>query len=81
MKLEIKSFALATAILCGLGLFSFTWWVMLFDGFTGEITLIGKLYRGYSISIAGSFIGLAWAFFDGLLGGAMFAWLYNSLKS
>lgn len=34
-----------------------------------ERTLIGQLYRGYSISPAGSIIGLIWAFFDGLTGG------------
>jgi hypothetical protein len=46
-----------------------------------ERTLIGQLYRGYSISPAGSFIGLIWAFFDGLIGGAIFAWLYNAIAN
>lgn len=51
-----------------------------FDGVTGEPTLIGRLYRGYNISPTGSIIGLAWAFFDGLIIGAIFAWLYNVLS-
>ena len=49
------------------------------DDATGERTWLGQLYRGYSVSPLGSVIGLAWAFFDGLAGGAVFAWLYNFL--
>ena len=80
MKLNIKSFALTCGLVWGFALFLLTWWIMAFDGSTGEPTLIGRLYRGYSISPAGSFIGLAWAFGDGLIGGAIFAWLYNLLS-
>ena len=79
MKLNIKSFALACGIVWGLGLFFLTWWVIAFDGATGQPTLIGKLYRGYTISPIGSVIGLVYGFFDALIGGAIFAWLYNKL--
>jgi len=79
MKLNIKAFALSCGLIWSLGLFALTWWIIAFDGATGEITLIGRLYRGYSISPMGSVIGLAWAFVDGLAGGAIFAWLYNLL--
>jgi len=41
--------------------------------------MIGAVYRGYNISPTGSFIGLAWGLVDGLIGGAIFAWLYNCL--
>ncbi len=50
MKLNIKAFALACGILWGLGLFFLTWWLIALDGATGEITWIGRLYRGYNIS-------------------------------
>ena len=79
MKLNIKAFALTCGLVWGLGLFFLTWWVIAFDGVTGEPTLIGRLYRGYSISPLGSLVGLGWAFFDGLIGGAVFAWLYNKI--
>ena len=79
MKLNVKAFALTFALWWGLGLFFLTWWIIAFDGATGEITMIGHLYRGYTISPLGSVIGLVWAFFDGLIGGALFAWLYNLL--
>ena len=81
MKLDVKSFALTTGLFWGIGLFLFTWWVIAFDGVTGDITLIGRLYRGYSISPTGSLLGLLWGFVDGLIGGALFAWLYNSISS
>ena len=77
MKLNIKAFALACGILWGLGLFFLTWWLIALGGATGEITWIGRLYRGYSISPIGSLFGLVWGFFDALIGGAIFAWLYN----
>ena len=77
MKLDIKAFAFSCGLLWGLGLFILTWWIIAFDGATGEITLLGRLYRGYSISPVGSFAGLAWGFADGFFGGLIFAWLYN----
>ena len=77
MKLNIKAFALTCGVIWGIGLFVITWWIIAFDGATGEPTLIGLVYRGYRISPIGSLIGLLWAFADGLVGGAIFAWLYN----
>ncbi len=40
---------------------------------------IGHWYRGYNISATGSVIGMVWGFFDGAIGGFIFAWLYNLL--
>ncbi len=79
MKLNVKAFALTCGLICGFGLFFITLWIMFFDGATGDVTFIGRLYRGYNISFVGSLIGLVWAFFDALIGGAIFAWLYNLL--
>ncbi len=81
MKINVKAFALTCAIIWSLGLFALTWWIIAFDGATHEVTLIGRLYRGYNISPAGSFIGLVWGFFDALIGGAVTAWLYNRLAA
>ena len=79
MKLNIKAFALTCGILWGLGLFFLTWWLIPFGGATREPTLIGKVYLGYTVSPIGSVIGLVYAFFDALIGGAIFAWLYNKI--
>ncbi|MBU1260458.1 MAG: bacteriophage holin [Planctomycetes bacterium] len=77
MKLNVKAFALTFGLWWGLGLFFLTWWLIAFDGASGDPTFIGRLYRGYTVSPIGSVIGLVWAFFDGAIGGAIFAWLYN----
>jgi hypothetical protein len=79
MRFSVKSFALTCGILIGLGVFLLTWWIIIFDGSSCETTFIGRIYRGYNISPLGSLFGLIWGFIDGLIGGAVFAWLYNLL--
>ena len=81
MKLNIKAFALALGLIWGVGIFLLTWWIIAFEGSTGEPTLIGRLYRGYSISPLGSIIGLLYGVVDGVVGGAVFAWLYNTFAT
>jgi len=77
MKLNIKAFAAAFGLIWGIGIFVLTWWIIAFEGSTEDITFLGRVYRGYNISPAGSVIGLLWALADGAIGGAIFAWLYN----
>jgi hypothetical protein len=79
MRLNVKAFALASSLIWGLGLFLLTWWIIAFEGATGDATLIGRVYRGYTITPLGSVIGLIWALVDGLIGGAILAWLYNRI--
>ena len=81
MKLDVRAFAITCALVWGLGLFVLTWWIIAFEGATGDPTLIGRVYRGYTITPLGSVIGLVWGLLDGLIGGAIFAWLYNLLAS
>jgi len=79
MKLNVTAFALACGVCWGLGVFLLTWWVIAFDGVSHDVTPLARVYRGYSLSPVGSLIGLAWALPDGLIGGAVLAWLYNLL--
>jgi hypothetical protein len=79
MKLNVKALALASGLIWGFGLFLLTLWIIFFDGASGDVTFIGRFYRGYNISFTGALIGLVWAFVDGAIGGAIFAWLYNLL--
>lgn len=81
MKLNVKGFALSLGLFWGFGLLFITWWIIFFEGASGNITLIGKIYRGYNLSLTGSLIGFLWALIDGLIGGAIFAWLYNTLST
>ena len=80
MRLDVKAFGLVCGLVWGIGLFLLTWWIIAFEGATVDVTFIGRIYRGYSVTPVGSVIGLAWAFFDGLIGGLIFAWLYNLLS-
>jgi hypothetical protein len=81
MKLDVKAFALTCGIVWGLGLPVLTWWIIAFDGPSVDPTWLGHLYRGYNLTITGSLIGAVWAFFDGLIGGAVFAWLYDLMEA
>jgi hypothetical protein len=78
MKLNGKALALAAGILCGLAL-SVVTLAAFWRGSGQHLTLLSVIYFGYSISYLGSVIGLAYGFATGLLGGALFAWLYNLL--
>ena len=80
MKLNLKALAFACSILWGAVVFLVTWWIIILDGASGEPTWLAQVYRGYSISVTGSFIGLAWGLVDGLIGGAAVAWLYNKFS-
>jgi hypothetical protein len=82
MKWNVRAFALAFGIWWGVGIFLVTWWVIAFGGgSTGEPTFLGRIYLGYEISPLGSVIGLVWGFVDALIGGAIFAWLYNVIAT
>ncbi len=35
MKLNVKAFAAACALIWGVGLYLMTWWIILFDGASG----------------------------------------------
>ena len=79
MKLSVKAFALSCGIIWGVGLLALALWVTLL-GVQGEHkTLLERVYLGYRFTALGSLVGLAWGLADGLIGGAVFAWLYNKL--
>ncbi len=77
MKLSIRAFALAFAIWWGGSVFLLTWWLIAAHGADPSPSLLGSFYFGYSMTPAGSLVGFAWGFADGLIGGAILAWLYN----
>lgn len=79
MKLSVRSLALTCGIILGVGIFLITWWLILIYGASGDKTVIGIVYVGYNVSPLGSLIGLGYGFVDGLICGAVFAWLYNRL--
>ena len=81
MRLNLRAFSLTCGLVWGVGVFLLTWWIIAFEGATGDVTWIGRIYRGYDVSPVGSVVGLVWALVDGLIFGAIFAWLYNWLAA
>ncbi|UCH65754.1 MAG: bacteriophage holin [Ignavibacterium sp.] len=79
MKLNIKSFSLTCGIIWGLAVLLSTWWMLLTNASGKTFGKLSKFYLGFSVSWGGSFVGLIWGFVDGLIIGAVFAWLYNKL--
>ena len=77
MKLNVKAFALTCGLVWGIGILAFTWWIIAFEGAARDVTFLGRIYRGYSVTPLGSVIGLVWGLVDGAIGGVIFAWLYN----
>lgn len=77
MKLNIKAFAIAFGVWWGIGLFILALWMSAMQGMNGQGWMMQGVYPGYSWSIAGAFIGLAWGFVCGVICGAILAWLYN----
>lgn len=79
MKLHSIRFGLALGIiwaLCALFLGLMATYV---NWGNAMVEVIASLYIGYAPTVAGSFIGLVWAFFDAFIGGFLVAWLYNRL--
>lgn len=79
VKLNVKAFALAAGLVWGINWFILTWWMILFEGITHDVTLLGRWYRGFTVSPVGSLVALGYGFIDGALIGLLLAWLYNRL--
>ena len=77
MKLDLKAAANTLALMWGLGLFTMTWWLIIWDGASQDPNLLSKFYIGYRVTPLGSVIGLGWALLDGWIAGALLVWLYN----
>ena len=78
--MSIRAFALTAGIFGAATMFFLAWWLILTGNAEGPVTLIEKIYIGYSFTPMGSVIGAAWGFVDWGIAGAIFAWLYNKIK-
>ncbi|HHN65843.1 MAG TPA: hypothetical protein ENK09_10830 [Nitrospirae bacterium] len=80
MKLRPLYLGASIGIVWGGSLF-ITTWLSYFTGY-GELflkTMAQSIYPGYSITPLGSFLGLVYGFIDGLVSGAIVAFIYNRL--
>lgn len=77
MKLSPKAVGLTMGILSGLALLIMTLLSLYANYLTHFSELLIDVYPYYEISLQGAFAGLVWGFIDGLIGGLLFAWIYN----
>lgn len=78
MKLRPLYLGISLGIVWGGSLF-ITTWVSYFTGY-GRLfleALAKSIYPGYTITPAGSLLGLFYGFLDGLISGALVAFIYN----
>jgi hypothetical protein len=79
MKIDARRLSLAGGILWGLVMFVITL-VSLPTGYAAEfLKMMGSIYPGYHVSIAGSFVGLVYGFVDGYVGLYLFVLVYARL--
>jgi hypothetical protein len=78
MKFNIKAFALASGLMYAFVLFVSVLWLVA-RGYSNQETLLNMVYPYLTISPLGSLLGLIYGLFDGVIIGALFAWLYNHL--
>lgn len=45
------------------------------------VNMVSEVYLGYGPTPVGALVGIMWGFIDGLVCGAIFAWLYNKLAA
>ncbi|MBI3190159.1 bacteriophage holin [archaeon] len=76
-KINAKNLGLAGGILWGLSMFAMTIAASTIGYGRTFMETYGSLHPGYSVSIAGSAIGLVYGFVCGFVGLYIIAWLYN----
>lgn len=78
-RYNIKAFAAVCGVMWGLALFVGACCVWLREGRKTRKLELGRFYPGYNASPTGSIFGLMWGLLDGVIGGGLFAWMYNML--
>ena len=79
VRLEAVVQGVAAGVMTGFIIFLVTHWMLLRGGpfVSPHLVLLGQFLPGYRVSIAGSFVGLAWGFAYGFAGGYLVSSLYN----
>jgi len=76
-KLSVKGLAVSLGTLWAIAIFLMGIAATVSGWGNSFVNLLGSMYIGYSASLVGSIIGAVWALIDGLICGALVAWLYN----
>lgn len=77
---SVRGLALSCGILWALAML-FMGLMGLYYGYGLEfLKVMESVYVGFELSLMGVVIGTVWGFIDGIVGGAIFAWVYNKLR-
>jgi hypothetical protein len=77
--LNAKAVGLALGLVCGLGIFVLTNWLVIKGGnrVGPHLSLLSQYFFGYRVTFLGSLIGFAYGFAVGTISGALISWIYN----
>ena len=82
MQLSIKNFAISCSIIWGLAILIISTSNFIWPTYGGVfLTVVASIYPGYEAmqGVNSIIVGTLYAIVDAGIGGAIFAWLYNSL--
>jgi hypothetical protein len=75
--LNVKALATAGGVLWGIYMLMIGWAAWLFNWGNAFVAAMSSVYIGFRPTFLGGIIGAAWGFFDGVVAGAIMAWVYN----
>jgi len=78
MKLQPFALGVAVGVMWAAYVF-FAGIFAMFEWGVAMVNALGSFYLGYGPSFLGAVIGALWAFVDGLVAGAVIAWIYNAV--
>jgi len=81
LLLNAKVLGIVLGLVCGLGLFIATNWLVIKGGehVGRNLQLLGQYFIGYRVSFVGSLIGFVYGFAVGSICGTFLGWLYNKI--
>lgn len=81
VRLQAVVQGVAAGMMTGFAIFLATQWILLRGGpvVSPHLALLGQFLPGYTVSMAGSFVGFGWGFAYGFAGGHLVSTLYNRI--
>lgn len=80
MSLNPRALGLSLGIIGGAWIFIITLFAVATGYGTAGLVIFGSFHPGYTITIAGAFIGLSYSFICWFLAGYALAWLHNTFE-
>jgi small-conductance mechanosensitive channel len=80
-KIQAKILAFVMAVICGLGVFLMTAWLLIKGGTNvgAHLKLLSQYFIGYSVTWTGSFVGLLYGSLIGWIIGWLIGLIYNNI--